>query len=1478
MNQQTFPLTHFKKWLYGLVLLWFVMATAVTTQAQTDDPTTIPSPDSVTIAGTIQPLLGCSGEWNTTCADSQLQYDPEDDLWLATFDLPTGEYEYKAALNGSWDDNYGLNAEYYGDNILLTVAEDGPVTFWYDHKTRWVSDSVNSLVANVPGDFQDEIGCPGDWAPDCLRSLLQDPNGDGIYTFITALIPAGDYEAKAALNQTWDENYGVDGVLDGANIPFNVGEEQAVIFTYDPATNLLTIEASDEIPSGLITDLDQIGSAGGGMPPPAAPFPELVVVPGTIQSVAGCDGDWQPDCEATALTYDEGNKIWSNTFDLPAGEYEYKAALNGSWELNFGQNAEPGGANIPLPLEEDTAVTFYFDHNTGWITTDAQSVIANVPGDFQSELGCPEDWQPACLASWLQDPDGDGNFTFQTVDIPAGSYEAKVAVGGSWDENYGEAGAPDGANIPFAVPEDGTLVTFTWNEESKLMTIAVGDVGGPKGNLAEQRAHWVSENIIIWPLEHEAGNSYTFHYDPRGNVFSLGPEGVTSAATAVLTPIDALPEEIVTKFPHLQNGTALQFDTDDLGFVKIALKGQTAVSAQNSDGQTIDATGLQIPGVLDDLYANDEALGIVWEDDIPTLRVWAPTARGVRLHLFNNSNPNTQAELLPMRIDPGSGIWSITGEPDWAGKYYLYEVEVFVPSEGSVQTNLVTDPYSLSLAQNSTRSQIINLDDPALKPDGWNDLEKPALQAPEDIVLYELHLRDFSVNDDIVPEAQKGTFAAFTLGDSNGMTHLHNLSEAGLTHVHILPAFDIATIDEDKSTWETPSFAELAPFPPDAEEQQALVEASADTDPFNWGYDPFHYTVPEGSYATDPDGPQRILEFRQMVQALNQNDLRLVMDVVYNHTNAAGQSEKSVLDRIVPGYYHRLNAVGNVERSTCCANTATEHDMMRKLMIDSVLTWAEAYKVDGFRFDLMGHHMKADMIALRAALDSLTEAEDGVDGQSIYVYGEGWNFGEVADNARGENATQLNIGGTGIGVFNDRIRDAIRGGNPFGDYLKQGFATGLYTYPNDDDQGPEAIQKLRLLELSDHVRIGLAGNLAAYPLMAADGNETTGEFIFYNGSPAGYTQDPQENINYASAHDNETLFDAVQYKAPLSATPAERAQMQQLGLSVVMLGQGVPFFHAGSDMLRSKDFDRDSFNSGDWFNRLDFTYEDNNWGMGLPPASKNQENWELQRPYLANPDLAVDGEQIRQTNWYFQDLLRIRQSSPLFRLQSSEDVIDRLQFHNTGPDQVPGLIVMSLSDVVGADLDAQADMIVVLFNGSHETQRFTVEALAGLEMMLHPVLAVNSHSRFTEMEYEAASGTFTVPALDTAVFVLPQGSMIESSAVEAVAEEMVEEGETAVADPEPESEHSETSEEHHTDSEEHETETHDEKEEPNVYSAEAISQALTIWLTAAAIGLAFALVIAFFSTRGGHTEHAHQGEHGHHDEHHDDHAHSDDHH
>src|SRR3712207_2959566 len=267
-----------------------------------------------------------------------------------------------------------------------------------------------------------------------------------------------------------------------------------------------------------------------------------------------------------------------------------------------------------------------------------------------------------------------------------------------------------------------------------------------------------------------------------------------------------------------------------------------------------------------------------------------------------------------------------------------------------------------------------------------------------------------------------------------------------------------------------------------------------------------------------------------MVQCLNRVGQRAVIDVVYNHTPAAGQDPKSILDRVVPGYYQRLNpATGSVETSTCCSNTATEHAMMEKLMVDSVVTWAKQYKLDGFRFDLMGHQPKSAMQNVRRALNRLTLAKDGVDGRRIYLYGEGWNFGEVANNARFVQASQLNMAGTGIGTFNDRLRDAVRGGGPFdADPRLQGFASGLLTDPNAAAvNATEDQQRARLLLYQDQIRGGLTGTLRDYAFVDRQGRTVKGSDVDYNGSPTGYTADPSEVITYVDAHDNETLFDAL---------------------------------------------------------------------------------------------------------------------------------------------------------------------------------------------------------------------------------------------------------------------------------------------------------------------------------------------------------------
>lgn len=1084
----------------------------------------------------------------------------------------------------------------------------------------------------------------------------------------------------------------------------------------------------------------------------AAPRQITVSIPGTIQSKLGCPGDWDPACDKTFLTYDAASDLYKGGFKIPAGAYEYKIAIDKSWDENYGLGAKPGGANIPLKVTDQPGVKFYYDDKTHWVTDNINSVIAVVVGNFQTKLGCAQDFDPACMQAWLQDPEGSGVYSFKTTAIPAGVYMAKVAINESMDETYGVEGARNGPNLNFSVPANGTEVYFGFDAGTHRLTI--GTAGAPKGNLSRSMAHWVTRDTILWRLPDAAKASVTLHYDPQANL-KLEFGGITGGESLKLTHQEGDPDPaILAKFPYLALYSTFKLDPADVARVPAILKGQIAIDARDAQGKLIDATSLQIPGVLDDLFTYQGPLGISIEAGAPVLRVWAPTAQSVALHLFTDSRPATPGMVVPMKADPASGVWTAAGPKDWLGKYYLYEVNVYVPGIRKIAKNLVTDPYSLSLSTNSARSQIVDLSDAALQPKDWLATQKPPLVQPEDSVIYELHVRDFSAFDESVPAEYRGTFKAFTVLDSHGMKHLKALAQAGLTHIHLLPVFDIASVDENKSNWAQPDIAKLSSMAPDSSEQQALLAPIQGQDGYNWGYDPYHYTTPEGSYATNPDGPARILEFRQMVQALNSIGLRVVMDVVYNHTNASGQNEKSVLDKVVPGYYHRLDENGAVTTSTCCQNTASEHAMMEKLMIDSLVTWARDYKVDGFRFDLMGHHMLSNMKNARAALDALTPDKDGVDGKQIYMYGEGWDFGEVTKNARGINATQLNIAGTGIGVFNDRLRDAVRGGTPFGSTQEQGFATGLYVDPNGITPGSADTQKAKLMITSDWIRIGLAGNLKDYKIVNYQGRTVDGADIVYNGQPAAYTASPAENIVYISAHDNETLFDAIQLKAPASASMADRVRMQNLGNSLVMLAQGVPFFQAGDDMLRSKDMDRNSYNSGDWFNRLDFTYETDNWGTGLPPAD-NQGNYAIMKPLLANPALKPAKTDILAAVNAFQELLKIRKSSRLFRLSSGAEVKDHLTFLNTGFNQIPGLLAMALTDTGAQRVDHTYQLIVVLFNSSPKPQSLA-SRLKGLALQLHPVQAASSDPVVRTAQFDPASGTFTIPGRTTAVFVADQ--------------------------------------------------------------------------------------------------------------------------
>ncbi|MGI5454213.1 pullulanase-type alpha-1,6-glucosidase [Streptomyces sp. CA-249302] len=852
-------------------------------------------------------------------------------------------------------------------------------------------------------------------------------------------------------------------------------------------------------------------------------------------------------------------------------------------------------------------------------------------------------------------------------------------------------------------------------------------------DLTTSKAVWIDRNTVAWNGS-DAAASTQLLYSHDGSIAVQDSTLTSDDERWLRLTKTTLTDDQKAKFPYLKDYTAWSVDPRDRDRVREALDGQLVASQRAANGAVLAATGVQIAGVLDDVYASatKAELGPTFHNGRPTLAVWAPTAQSVSLEL--------DGSLRAMKRDDATGVWSVTGPKSWKGKAYRYVVKVWAPTVRKVVTNKVTDPYSVALTANSQRSLVVDLDDKSLAPSGWSGLAKPKAVPLKDAQIQELHVRDFSIADETVPAADRGTYLAFTDKDSDGSKHLRELARSGTSYVHLLPVFDIATIPEKKADQATTD-CDLASYPADSEKQQECVAKTAAKDAYNWGYDPYHYTVPEGSYATDPDGTGRTVEFRKMVKSLNQDGLRVVMDVVYNHTAAAGQADTSVLDQVVPGYYQRLLADGSVANSTCCANTATENAMMGKLVVDSVVTWAKEYKVDGFRFDLMGHQPKANILAVRKALDALTLAKDGVDGKKIIMYGEGWNFGEVADDARFVQATQKNMAGTGIATFSDRARDAVRGGSPFdSDPGVQGFASGLYTDPNSSTgNGTSAEQKARLLHYQDLIKVGLTGNLAKYRFTDTDGKEVTGAEVDYNGQPAGYADAPGDAVAYADAHDNESLFDALTYKLPSGTSAADRARMQVLAMATATLSQGPSLSQAGTDLLRSKSLDRNSYDSGDWFNAIHWNCADGNgFGQGLPTAADNESKWPYAKPLLTTVKVGCD--QIEGASAAYRDLLRIRTTDSVFSLDTSGQVQSKLSFPLSGKDETPGVITMALGD------------LVVVFNATPDGQKQRVEALAGTGYRLHPVQAAGADSIVKSSSYDRESGTFAVPGRTVAVF------------------------------------------------------------------------------------------------------------------------------
>lgn len=563
-----------------------------------------------------------------------------------------------------------------------------------------------------------------------------------------------------------------------------------------------------------------------------------------------------------------------------------------------------------------------------------------------------------------------------------------------------------------------------------------------------------------------------------------------------------------------------------------------------------------------EVYTEND-LGAVYSPKMTRFKVWAPEAESVKLNLYKQGEGDNLIEQHIMKKS-ANGTYVFEKQGDCNGIYYTYTVV----NHGEEQE--AVDPYTKAAGVNGQRGMVINL--AKTNPQGF---ELDGYRNPEhitDAIIYEGSVRDFTM-DESSGVFHNGKFLGLTEANTTNhfgeATALDYISGLGVTHVQILPAFDFETVDEKN--------------------QKAQ---------YNWGYDPDNYNVPEGSYAVSPyDGAVRIQEMKQMVLALHSRGIGVIMDVVFNHTY---RRDDSNLQKIVPGYYYRSDETGYTDGSGCGNEVASDRPMVQKLIVDSLIYWAKEYHIDGFRFDLMG---VLDIDTMNVIAERLKEIRP-----DIYLYGEGWNGGpsSLAEEKRAFKASAKKM--SGIGMFNDDIRDTIKGSVFYDDHL--GFVNGG-------------------THLENALRYGITGAVA-HPQVDYDA---------YGSKP--WAKEPGQSINYVSCHDNYTLWDKLSVSCP-EASEEKKKAMNRLCAAIVFTSQGVPFIQAGEEFLRSKPLPEKK------------GFAENSYNM---PDEVNNIKWDNIHEY---PDMIA----------YYKGLMELRKAHPVFRMQSEAEMTQNLCFLSDTPENV----------------------------------------------------------------------------------------------------------------------------------------------------------------------------------------------------------------
>lgn len=1037
-------------------------------------------------------------------------------------------------------------------------------------------------------------------------------------------------------------------------------------------------------------------------------------------AVKGSFNQWAADY----LTKDASSNVWTLTKTIPAGAYEYGFV---TWSATTTTADGDWKGDTTNPVKINTNAGFYV---AGILITAPEELqlgdTAALKAKLSDEIGVVKDITPV----WsLETPkDGvsikDGNITIaSTAKIVDGEKINIVATSG----NYTSKKTISLYNVMY----DYTINYFRYDGKQAnwdMWVFADGMVGqaftfnkGMVGDFAQGHFKYSKDKITVitrlsdWSAQ-DANRIIQVKQGKNVEVWLVDktPEVYYSKDQAVITPkvkaamMDSDTEIYVTTTHLLDDSDLSTFKLIDADAAKSG-SGEIAVTPLKLGDNTLKLT-VQDPSKIDvrklykvqskrfsdcnvtmrrildgsKYFYNGSDLGLKYSKASSTFKVWAPTAAEVSLALSVDPDTTKAGAVTQKMTRADNGVWSVTLDGNQAGKYYTYRVSF---ADGTV--NNAIDPYASAVSANGVSTAIVDI--AAANPTNWDPKDKPAMISPTDAVIYELHVRDLSIdsNSGVV---NKGKFKAFTesgtVGPNGVKTGIDHLAELGVTHVHLLPSFDFGSVNELK-----------------------VNDPKATDAKYNWGYDPQNYNVPEGSYSTDPSDPNaRIKEFKEMVQALHKKGIRVIMDVVYNHTYTVNDGP---FNKVVPGYFYRTDDAGTYTNGSGCNNEiASERPMVRKYIKDSVKYWANEYGVDGFRFDLMG------VIDTDTMTQLTKELQEKID-PTIMVYGEPWSGGSSAlpISMQTQKGAQK---GKNFAVFNDNLRGAIKGGS---DDASKGFATG---------------------------ETGLESKIVAG----------------VKGSVDDFTDSPSETINYVTAHDNLALWDkiirtqgtdaekaegflnidggvlkgddAATYKDDVAAAVAgktkphssvdkanvlanETVKRDLLANAIVFTSQGIPFIQAGEEMLRTKYGEKNSY---------------------LGPDAINQLRWQWKADYKPVFD-------------YYKGLIDLRKAHPAFRMNSKSAIYANMSFFK----QDENVVAYQLKNFANGDTWKN---IVVIYNANSTDKQITLPSDATWNVVVDDKNAGNKVLRQVTGSSVKVAGLSTMVLYDEAAeSYTPAASSIE---------------------------------------------------------------------------------------------------------------------